>query len=473
MPYCTWLAAPQRGPARFSLRTPAAAPMTPNGYGGQSPAAFTAAALRRALLLPLVLTAITGALVLGLAEHVQNAVNGKTQDEREVYAVDSICRRLSDDETMLHSRGSLAAGRSSMGEIPDQLSTLERASQRHARIARTVLALSGLVREWMHERELVGALPPAQAARQEQNLGRLRNQLGSLTSELQKEENADETAVRRRFVEMLAFVAVLSVLLGVAVAVYVRRDLVVLAEAFSKKLDAEQETNRIKDDFVATLSHELKTPINAILGWTTLLRHRPDDPLTIRRGLDRIERNARRQAKLVDDIVDMSGIVTGKLSLRWQSLDVLAVVVSAVASGQAAAEAKGIRIEVDVAPDAGLLWGDDRRVRQILGNLLDNAIKFAPAGGRVIVGARRTRDTIELRVSDSGQGLSNDFLPHAFGTFRQSESSATRAHGGLGLGLAIVRRLAEMHGGTVAVEGRGEAGGATFRVTLPSSVRPI
>ena len=185
------------------------------------------------------------------------------------------------------------------------------------------------------------------------------------------------------------------------------------------------------------------------------------------------ERNARRQAKLVDDIVDMSCIVTGKLSLRWQSLDVLAVVVSAVASGQAAAEAKGIRIEVDVAPDAGLLWGDDRRVRQILGNLLDNAIKFAPAGGRVIVGARRTRDTIELRVSDSGQGLSNDFLPHAFGTFRQSESSATRAHGGLGLGLAIVRRLAEMHGGTVAVEGRGEAGGATFRVTLPSSVRPI
>jgi signal transduction histidine kinase len=444
--------------------------MTSHGYGGQSPTAFTAAALRRAVLLPLALATITGALVLGLAEHVRIAVEGETEDEREVYAVDSLYRRLSDDEMALHSSGA-ASARKTLSDVPTHLTTLERAGRRHTKIAQSIATLSNLVREWMHERERIGALPPAQAADEEQRLIAMRAQLDALTAELLRAEGADEASVRRRFAEMLALVAVLSVVLGVVVAIYVRRDLVVVSKAFSEKLDAEQETSRIKDDFVATLSHELKTPINAILGWTTLLRRRSEDAVTRRRALDRIERNARKQARLVDDIVDMSCIVTGKLALSCHSLDVLSIVESAVASAQAAAEMKGIRIVLAVAADAGSIWGDARRVRQVLVNLVDNAVKFAPSGGRVIVGATRAGDAVQLRVSDSGQGVPTDFVPYAFGAFRQSDSSASRTHGGLGLGLAIVRRLVELHGGSVAVQSPGEAGGATFVVTLPSPVR--
>jgi signal transduction histidine kinase len=445
--------------------------MTSNGRGNRSPTEFAAAALRRALLLPLALATITGALVLGLAEHVRAAVAGKTQDEREVYAVGSICRRLSDDVMSLHHAGSAAPDPRLGAEIPTHLTTLASAARRHARLAGNLSALSNLVREWMRVRERMAAFPPPQAVDEEQRLVTLRARLDELTAELLKDENADEAAVRRRFAEMLTLVAVLSIVSGVGAAIYVRRDLVVVSRAFIQKLDAEQETSRIKDEFVATLSHELKTPINAILGWTTLLRRRSDDPTMVRRALDRIERNARRQARLVDDIVDMSCIVTGKLTLSRHSLDVAPMVESAVASAQSAADMKGIGVAVAVEPDAGSIWGDARRVRQILCNLVDNAVKFAPPGGRVRVGAKRVGDIVELRVSDSGQGLAADFAPHAFEAFRQREASATRAHGGLGLGLAIVQRLVEMHDGTVQVQSPGEVGGATFVVRLPSSAR--
>jgi signal transduction histidine kinase len=447
--------------------------MTSNRFGGRRPAAFTAAALRRALLLPLALSTMTGALVLGLAEHVREAMNGETQDEREMHAVDSIYRRLSEEETTLHHPVSVASEDKSMSELPVDLNTLDRAAQRHAKIAQRAVALSGLVREWMRERALIRGLPAAQAAaeHEEKALDNLRAQLDSLTADLLTEESADQAIVRRRFAEMLALVAVLSVVLGVVVAGYVRRDLVIVSKAFSERLDAEQEISRIKDDFVATLSHELKTPINAILGWTTLLRRRSDDAVTVRRALDRIERNARKQAKLVDDIVDMSCIVTGKLSMCWQSLELQPVVDSAVAEVRATAEMKKVRTDFSVDADAGPLWGDAQRVHQILVNLIDNAVKFAPAGGHVVVRARRAGDAVELRVSDNGHGIPNDFVPHAFGAFRQGESSASRAYGGLGLGLAIVRRLVDLHGGTVRVESPGEVGGATFVVTLLSSPR--
>ena len=440
--------------------------MKSKGYG-RSPAAFAAAAMRRALLLPLALATITGALVLGLAEHARLAVAGRMEDEREVVAIDSIIRRLSDDQMTLHHAGSVAPDRRTVSEIPTHLATLESAARRHARIAEQLRALSQLVREWMREREVIGGLPAARATEEEQRLIVLRTQLDALTAELQKEEGADGAAVRRRFAEMIGLVAVLSVVLGVAVAIYVRRDLVVVSRAFIEKLDAEQETSRIKDEFVATLSHELKTPINAILGWTTLLRRRPDDPPTIRRALDRIERNARRQARLVDDIVDMSCIVTGKIALSYHSVDVAATIESAAASAQATAETKGVRIGTAVATDTGSIWGDRQRVRQIVVALIDNAVKFAPAGGRVTVGARRAGDNVQLRVSDNGPGLPGDFVPHAFEAFRQGEPSSSRAHGGLGLGLAIVQRLVALHHGTVEAQSPGEAGGATFIVTLP------
>ncbi len=441
--------------------------MTSTGYETRCPAEFAAAALRRAILLPLALATITGALVLGLAEHVRVAVAVRMDDAREVAAVSLIYRSLTDDQMALHHPGSTALrGRIGSG-MPGELTTLDGAARRHARLAEKLRALSGLVHDWMRERRAIGDLPPAQTAAQEQKLVALRTELDALTAELQKDEGADEAAMRRRFAEMLALVAVLSVVLGVVVAIFVRRDLVVVSKSFTRELDAEQETGRLKDEFVATLSHELKTPINAILGWTTLLQRRPDDPVTTRRALDRIERNARKQARLVDDIVDMSCIVTGQLRLSLHPVDVASIIESAVRSAQATADMKGVQVSVAVAGDAGLIRADARRVRQILVNLVDNAVKYAPTRGRVIVGATRSGNAVQLRVSDSGQGLPRDFVPHAFEAFRQSESSSSRAHGGLGLGLAIVQRLVGMHGGTVNVQSPGEAGGATFVVTLP------
>ncbi len=443
--------------------------MTSTGNGGRSPAAFTAVALRRALLLPLTLSTITGALVLALALHVRDAVDCETQDEREMHAIQSIYRRLSDDEMMVHGAVAAATNRKPAPEVSANLAMLEQVARRHARIAQSAVALDNLVRGWMRERELMGAHPAAGGAADEQRLDGMRAQLDSLAADLMKEESADEVAVRHRFAVMLMLVAVLSVALGAAAAVYVRRDLAIVAKAFAQKLNEEQEASRVKDEFVAALSHELKTPINAVLGWTTLLRRRCDDPITVRRAIDRIERNARKQARLVDDIVDMSCIVTGKLTLSRESVDVPSALESAVASRRAAAETKGVRIVLAVGDDAGAIWGDAGRVRQILENMIDSAVKFAPHGGRVFVGATRLGNAVQLRVSDEGNAPSAALAQQASGALRRAEPASSRSPGSFGLGLAIARQLVELLGGTVDVKNPGEAGGATFAVTLPSA----
>ncbi|MGA7123411.1 MAG: HAMP domain-containing sensor histidine kinase [Polyangiaceae bacterium] len=439
--------------------------MTSTRNGDRSPAEFTAAALRRALLLPLALATVTGALVLGLAMHVRDAVDCETEDEHEMHALQSIYRRLSDDQMMVHNATSAALQRRPAPEVPANLVTLEQVARRHARIAQSAIALDHLLHEWMRHREFMRPAPSAPDAAEAQRLDQMRTQLDSLAAELMEEQRADQVAVRRRFAEMLMLVAGLSVVLGAAVAIYVRRDLAIVAKAFSQRLDAEQQAGRVKDEFVATLSHELKTPINAILGWTTLLRRRCDDPVTVRRALDRIERNARKQARLVDDIVDLSCIATGRLTLSRQSVDVSSTIESAIASRRAAAETKGIRIVPLVADDARAIWGDASRVRQILENLIDNAVKLAPPGGRVLVGATRAGDAIQLRVSDDGGGPPAGLAQGALGTFPRNEAASS--HSQDGLGLAIARQLVELLGGTVDVKSPGEAGGAAFAVTLP------
>jgi PAS domain S-box-containing protein len=227
------------------------------------------------------------------------------------------------------------------------------------------------------------------------------------------------------------------------------------------------EANRLKDEFVSTLSHELRTPLTAIVGWVGLMRARRDDAATIDRGLDVIERNANSQARLVEDVLDVSRIVTGKLRLDLERVNFAELISAAIEAVGPSAVAKGVTLSSEIQNGMPTMMGDAGRLQQVVWNLLTNAIRFTPRGGRVIVRSRTEGSAIHLEVADTGQGIDRAVLPFIFDRFRQGDSSSTRAHGGLGLGLAIVRHLVEMHGGTVRAESEGIGHGATFTVTLP------
>ena len=227
--------------------------------------------------------------------------------------------------------------------------------------------------------------------------------------------------------------------------------------------------NRAKEDFLATLSHELRTPLNAMLGWTRLLRMGKLDPVAAARALETIERNARAQEQLIADILDLSRIVTGKLRIDLAPIDLSRVVEAAVDTVRPAAEAKGIRLTSETSL-SGAVLGDPDRLQQVLWNLLVNAIKFTPAGGQVAITVTSDGRHATITVTDSGEGIGQALLPFIFDRFSQGDASATRPHGGLGLGLSIVRHIVEMHGGTVEAQSDGAGQGATFAVHLPLRV---
>jgi len=236
---------------------------------------------------------------------------------------------------------------------------------------------------------------------------------------------------------------------------------------------AEAEgANRAKDEFLSILSHELRTPLNAILGWSAMLRQRTLSEDKVLRALETIERNAKSQAQLIEDILDISRIITGKLRLQVRPVNLVPVIESAIESVRLAAEAKSIRLQSRLDSQAGLLLGDANRLQQVVWNLLSNALKFTPKDGRVEIRLERVNSHAEITVSDTGLGISSDFLPFVFDRFRQHDSTTTRSHGGLGLGLAIVRQLVELHGGTVTVVSPGIGQGTTFTVTLPAMIIP-
>jgi PAS domain S-box-containing protein len=240
-------------------------------------------------------------------------------------------------------------------------------------------------------------------------------------------------------------------------------------EALARQAEQLQEANRLKDEFLAVLSHELRTPLNAIIGWTQMLRRDRLDAATARQALDAIARNGEAQLGLINDILDVSRFVAGKTRLNLGAVDVRAAVRAAVDTGAVAAGAKGVELRVDLGEEALVVNGDADRLQQVVWNLVSNAVKFTPTGGHVVVAARRTAgDKVLVSVADDGAGIPASFVPHVFERFRQADSSSIRAHGGLGLGLAIVRHLIELHGGIVHVESEGEGRGARFEVELPA-----
>ena len=235
--------------------------------------------------------------------------------------------------------------------------------------------------------------------------------------------------------------------------------------------EARAEAERIscmKDEFLATLSHELRTPLNAIVGWADLLQLGKLSPAEMTQGLETIQRNARMQTRIIEDLLDMSRIISGRIRLDIQAVDVERLVLASVETVQPAAGAKEIQLDVRCG-GCGPIKGDAARLQQVLWNLLTNAIKFTPPGGEVRLTATDRGESVELRVTDSGEGIEPEFLPHVFERFRQADSSPTRRHGGLGLGLAIVKQLVESHGGSIRAESAGLGHGSTFVVALPKS----
>jgi PAS domain S-box-containing protein len=240
-----------------------------------------------------------------------------------------------------------------------------------------------------------------------------------------------------------------------------------LLESERAARSAAERLSDVKDEFLATLSHELRTPLNAILGWSQVLRTGRKNEADIVRGLETIERNARVQAQLIEDLLDMSRINSGNLLLEIGTADPAAVIDAAIETVRPAADGKGIRLSRDLDPSVGSLPADPRRLQQVLWNLLSNAIKFTPRDGEARVATRRSGANLEISVTDTGIGIAPDFLPYLFERFRQGDSSTTRRFGGLGLGLSIVKSLVEMHGGSVSASSEGEGHGTTIIVRLP------
>ncbi|MES1242277.1 MAG: sensor histidine kinase [Acidobacteriota bacterium] len=288
-------------------------------------------------------------------------------------------------------------------------------------------------------------------------------------------ESAILAAVREETRRALA-VVLLTEVGALAFGLSAARWIAALVDRERQARQRAEVANRLKDEFLSTVSHELRTPLNAILGWTWILLGERLDPEGARRAVQTIERNARAQSQIIDDLLEVSSIVTGKLRLNMGPADLEEIVETAVDGLRPAAEAKGIRLELSTTPlpDDAALRADPSRLQQVVWNLLSNAVKFTPPGGRVEVTADGKDGQARIRVSDTGIGISPGFLPFVFDRFRQADGSTTRSYGGLGLGLSIVRHLVELHGGTVDVESEGEGRGAVFTVRLPlSPSRPV
>jgi signal transduction histidine kinase len=244
-----------------------------------------------------------------------------------------------------------------------------------------------------------------------------------------------------------------------------------LAIENARSYEEARTANRLKDEFLATLSHELRTPLNAVLGYARMLRSGAVTPERTSNAIEVMERNACALAQIVEDVLDVSRIISGKALLEMQATDLRKVVEDAIGTVMPSAEAKGIAVERTLDTNVGPISGDPNRLRQVVWNLLSNAVKFTPAGGRIEVRLARVNGEIEISVSDTGIGFSSAFRPHLFERFRQAEGGATRRYGGLGLGLAIARHIVEMHGGIMDATSEGEGKGSTFRVRLPTIVR--
>jgi signal transduction histidine kinase/CheY-like chemotaxis protein len=322
-----------------------------------------------------------------------------------------------------------------------------------------------VVASWATVLGLVPLVPRALALRSPEELEREIAVRRKAEEALQSAHAELERRVRERTAELAAANAALQAEIVERTKAERERERL-LAREQEARAEAEK-ANRSKDEFLATLSHELRTPLNAMFGWVYLLGGGKLDEATSAHGLEVLGRSTRTLARLIDDLLDVSRVSSGKLRLEWRLTELAPVLEAAAEAVRPTAEARGVALQVELDPAVGPVSGDATRLQQVAWNLLSNAVKFTPRGGRVQLRLARRDGQVEIAVRDDGQGIRPDFLPYVFERFRQGDSTPTRAHGGLGLGLTIVRELVELHGGTVTAGSAGEGQGATFTVRLP------
>jgi signal transduction histidine kinase/ActR/RegA family two-component response regulator len=444
--------------------------------------------LVRAVALPvLALVALAAALTWQIrlqaraaqwVDYTDRVIGAIQQVQTVVLAAESGVRGY----VITHDRSFLAPYEEAVSHADDGFDTLERLLADHALQLQRVRALRALHARWMRYAADV-------VRREERNARDVSLEEHRVAKQMIDEERMrfrtlldEEGALRvqrvsrtNQFTRQLVMTSVLTTLVfGVLLAWVTRRELTMLAQSYAHLLAHEKQARRtaevasqLKDEFLGTVSHELRTPLTAILGWVQMMRSGSVPPDRQPKALEAIQRNAKTQAQLVADLLDMSRLVSGKLRIEVAPVDIARVLDDAIAAVRPAAMAKQISIERTDGDGVSAVMGDAERLQQIFWNLLSNAVKFTPAGGRVRVGLRRVDNQIEVAVSDNGIGIRPALLPQVFQRFWQADSGLTRGHGGLGIGLALVRHLVELHGGTVGVASEGEGCGSTFTVRIP------
>lgn len=402
--------------------------------------------------------------------------------------LERILSLLTDAETgqrgflLTGARAYLEASGAALASLPARLEQLRSLTRDSARQQERLAALDALIRRKATELSAAAAgrdtrgielgariVITDESKRLTEQIRTLLDAMGAEESQLlvertQRQDRAGRTAV----VTTVAGVG-LALVLAVAATLLLNQAIVERGRADAARVAAEA-ADRAKDEFLAVLSHELRTPLTSVLGWARMLRSSDLGEADRRHALDVIERSVRLQATLINDLLDISRFMRGGVRLDLQSVELAATIEAAVDTVRRDAEAKGVKLACTLGASPVALIGDPSRLQQVVGNLLTNAVKFTPAGGRVTVQVERDDRRARIIMSDTGKGISPDFLPHVFDTFRQGE--AAHAEGGLGLGLAIVRRLVELHGGTVQAQSDGKDKGSVFTVTLPLAGPP-
>ncbi|MFT3773582.1 MAG: ATP-binding protein [Minicystis sp.] len=430
------------------------------------------------MILPIMLVLLGGGWLVWQAGHLSQANDWARQSEQVIDQANLVQKLLLDRETALHAFS--ITGEASFLEPyeaahpREALQTLAKQVADNAQQVALVRALQVELGEW--DEDAARALAdPATARRleemkeRERHMHRMRALLADFM-QIQGEKRAADYARVTREVHIAAgsAIALLAVLGGGAALVSLRQ-----IRCIGAAVARERAALRARDEFIATLSHELRTPLTSILGWAQLGRQKQLSEEALQRALACIERNALAEAQLIDDVLDTARITSGKLTLATEIVDPGAVVHEAIEVVRLSAEARGVILDVAVAPGTPEVIGDPPRLRQVMWNLLSNAVKFTPGGRHVRVSVDRAGSKVRIGVADEGEGITAGMLPHVFDRFWQADSSPTRRHGGLGLGLAIVKDLVALHGGEVRAASDGPGKGAVFTVTLPvAAVRP-
>jgi signal transduction histidine kinase len=432
--------------------------------------------LRTVVLVPLLLFAGLGLVYYGLLRLLLGEASALRQSETIIAAGDEIRELAIDMETGV--RGYVIAGdatflqpyRAARTRLPHSIGTLAEVVRDDQRQQRHVSRVIADLRDWQQIAAAMiaqrgGGLEAQRSGKRAMDQARADIEQLLESERRLREERARSVATLARVV--IGASSLLALLCGLAVAMAMRRQLKEMATSYDRALDLAEESLHLKDRFLATVSHELRTPMTTICGWASLLREDSLDEETTRAAIGAINDSARLQARLVDDLLDMSSATSGKLKLMLLSLDLREVVAQAVESMRATATARNVALDVVLPSSRVIVNADLQRIQQIIANLLSNAIRFTPAAGRVRVSLTSDASSAVMEMTDSGIGIDPRFLPLVFDHFTQADNSTSRAYGGLGLGLAIVRSLVELHGGSIEARSDGLLRGATFAIRLP------